>query len=175
MLRRIIGAATLNISVYEEVEADRSATVQALGVVILVSLVIGIKFLILGDFANLFQVVGLAIVTWGLLALITYVVGTTLFRTAETEADWGQLLRTLGFAQSPRILILLTTLVPLTIGVTIGIAVIFWWLSATVVAVRQALDYRSTLRAVGVTVIGFIGTIIVISIGAYIIDLLNIS
>ena len=175
MLRRIIGAATLNISVYEEVEADRSATLQALHVVILVSLVIGIKFLILGDFSKLFQVVGLAIVTWGLLALITYVVGTTLFRTAETEADWGQLLRTLGFAQSPRILILLTTLVPLTIGLIIAIAVIFWWLAATVVAVRQALDYRSTLRAVVVTVIGFIGTGVVISIGVYIIDLLNIS
>ena len=161
MLRRIIGAATLNISVYEEVEADRSATVQALGVVILVSLVIGIKFLILGDFANLFQVVGLAIVTWGLLALITYVVGTTLFRTAETEADWGQLLRTLGFAQSPRILFLFAPVAG-AIGLTIALAAWFWWLVASVIAVRQALDYRSTLRAVGVTFIGFLPQIFLI-------------
>ena len=161
MLRRMIGAATLNTSVYEEVEADRSATVQALAVVILVSLVSGIGFLIDGDFSRMFGMVIGSIFLWGLLALTTYVAGTTLFRGAETEADWGQLLRTLGFAQSPRILFLFAP-VGGVIGVTIFIAAWFWWLVASVIAVRQALDYRSTLRAVNVTMVGFLPQIFLI-------------
>ena len=101
MLRRMIGAATLNVNVYEEVEADRSATLPALLVVLLVSLATGIGSLSSGGVSGLIGGIIFGIVIWGLWALITFVIGTTLFRTPETEADWGQLLRTLGFAQSP--------------------------------------------------------------------------
>jgi hypothetical protein len=40
-------------------------------------------------------------------------------------------------------------------------AAAIWMLVAMVIAVRQALDYKSTLRAVGVCIIGWIIQIIV--------------
>ncbi len=154
MLRRMIGAATLNVRVYEEVEADRSATLQAFGVVVLVALVSGIGFLGSGGVRGLIVGIIIALVGWGVWALITYWIGTTLLRTRQTQANWGQLLRTMGFAQTPGVLRIFG-LIPV-IGPVIFFAVSLWQFVATVVAVRQALDYRSTWRAVAVVLIGFI-------------------
>lgn len=154
MLRRMIGAATLNVHVYEEVEADKSATWQAFGVVVLVALVSGIGFLFTGGISGLIGAIIFALIGWGLWALIIYWIGSTLFRTSRTKADWGQLLRTLGFAQSPGVLRIFG-LIPI-IGPVIFFATILWQIATTVVAVRQALDYTSTLRAVGVVLVAFI-------------------
>ena len=160
MLRRMLGAATLNIGVYEEIEADRSANLQALGVVVLVSLATGIGYLSTGGVSGLIRAIIFGIIGWGLWALITYWIGTTLFRTRETEANWGQLLRTMGFAQSPGILRVFL-FIPF-IGPYIFYAVSFWQIVTVVVAVRQALDYRSTLRAVGVVVVAYIPHILLL-------------
>ena len=154
MLRRMVGAATLDVHIFEEVEADRSATLQAFGVVVLVSLASGIGFLSTGGISGLIGGIIFAPVGWGLWALITFLIGTTLFRTPQTEANWGQLLRTLGFAQSPGVLRIFG-LIPV-IGQAILIATALWQIVTMVVAVRQALDYSSTLRAVGVVLVGFI-------------------
>ena len=153
-LRRMVGAATLNVHVYEEVEADRSATLQAFGVVVLVSLVSGIGFLSTGGISGLIGGIIFALIGWGFGALITYWIGTTLFRTAQTEANWGQLLRTLGFAPSPGVLRIFG-LIPV-IGPLIFFATGLWQIVTMVVAVRQALDYTSTWRAIGVVLVGFI-------------------
>ena len=162
MLRRMIGAAALNVNVYEEVEADRSATLQALLVVLLVSLATGVGSLSSGGVGGLVAGIILGIVGWGLWALITYVIGTTLLRTPGTEADWGQLLRTLGFAQSPGILRVFG-FIPV-IGPIIFFATAVWQLVTMVVAVRQALDYRSTWRAIGVVIVGFVPYAIVLAV-----------
>ena len=162
MLRRMLGAAFLNTNVYEEVEADRSATVQALGVVVLVSLVSGVGYLSTGGISGLIFGIITGVIGWGLWALITYWIGTTLLRTPETEADWGQLLRTLGFAQSPGILRIFGV-IPV-VGPVIFFATSLWQLATMVVAVRQALDYRSTWRAVGVVLIGFIPYILLLAL-----------
>ena len=97
----MIGAAKLRRETYEEVEADRSATLQALSVVILVALATGIGSLGLGGLSGLTRGILVGIVGWAFLAWVTYFVGTTIFRTPQTQADWGQLARTLGYAQSP--------------------------------------------------------------------------
>ena len=162
MLRRMIGAAALNVNVYEEVEAERSATLQALLVVLLVSLATGVGSLSSGGVGGLVAGIILGIVGWGLWALITYVIGTTLLRTPGTEADWGQLLRTLGFAQSPGILRVFG-FIPV-IGPIIFFATAVWQLVTMVVAVRQALDYRSTWRAIGVVIVGFVPYAIVLAV-----------
>jgi len=154
MLRRMVGAAALNVHVYEEVEADKSATLQAFGVVVLVSLATGIGYLSTGGRSGLIGGIIFAPVGWGLWALINYLIGTTLFRTPQTEANWGQLLRTMGFAQSPGVLRIFG-LIPV-IGPVIFFAAGLWQIVCVVVAVRQALDYSSTLRAVGVVLVGFI-------------------
>ena len=80
--------------------------------------------------------------------------GTTIFKTPETEANWGQLARTLGYAQSPEVFKVFAV-IP-TIGPFVFAVVSIWQLVAMVIAIRQALDYTSTLRAIGVTVVGFI-------------------
>ncbi|MFQ5814499.1 MAG: YIP1 family protein [Anaerolineae bacterium] len=154
MIERMIGAARLQASVYEEVEADRSATGQAMLVVVIVALATGIGTLSVAGVGGLFVGIITALVGWAIWAWITYFVGTTLFRTAETKANWGELARSLGFAQSPGVLRVFG-LIP-GIGPVIFFGASVWQLVAMVVAIRQALDYTSTWRAVGVALVGFI-------------------
>ena len=154
MIQRMIGAARLRTETYEEVEADKSATLQALSVVLLVALAAGIGNL--GSGSVIAFVVGMvaALAGWAIWAWITYLVGTTILRTPETDANWGQLARTLGFAQSPGVLKVFGV-VPI-VGPVVFAVVSIWQLVAMVIAIRQALDYTSTMRAIGVAIIGFI-------------------
>ncbi|MBI2965957.1 MAG: YIP1 family protein [Chloroflexi bacterium] len=150
----MIEAAQLKAAVFEEVEADRGATVQAMLVVVIVAVCTGIGALQVsgaGPIGIVYGVVG-AIVAWAVWAGITYFVGTTIFKAAGTHADWGQMARVLGFAQSPGVLAILGILP--AIGDIVFIVAFIWQLLAMVIAVRQALDYTSTLRALGVVIVG---------------------
>ena len=154
MIKRMIGAAKLDIAIYEEVEADTSATRQAMAVVVLVALATGIGTLGSGGPVGLVVGIVAGLGLWALWAWITYFVGTTLLKTAETEANWGQLARTLAFAQSPGVLKVFG-FIPVLGPLVFAIASI-WQLVAMVIAIKQALDYTSTWRAAGVAVVGFI-------------------
>jgi hypothetical protein len=168
MFQRMIGAAGLNVHTYEQVENDPNATVQAMLVVIIVAIAAGIGGLLaLGDEAvnpiwGLVSGIIGALVRWALWALITFWIGTTLLKTDRTSASWGQLARTTGFAQTPGLFQILA-FIPF-IGVIIAAIAGLWQLVAMVVAVRQALDYESVWRAIGVVVIGFIIVVIVLAI-----------
>lgn len=168
MLRRMIGAARLDGHIFEEVEADSGATRQALLVVVIVSIAAAIGGLAAADnlFAGLIFGIVRGLVGWALWALVTYWVGTTILKTPETHANWGQLARTTGFAQTPGVLQVFA-FIPV-IGGLIALLASIWQLLAMVKAVRHALDYESTLRAVGVVVIGFIIVILpLIIIGGF--------
>ena len=154
MIGRMIRASRLDVHIFEEVEADTSATRQALLVVAFVALATGIASLGTTGLIGLFVGVVLAIAGWAFWAWIVYLIGTKIMPSHSTHADWGQLARTLGFAQSPGIFRVLG-LVPV-VGIFIFSAASIWMLVAMVVAVRQALDYTSTWRAIGVVVLGFI-------------------
>tara|TARA_B100001146_G_scaffold82453_1_gene73161 strand:+ start:985 stop:1476 length:492 start_codon:yes stop_codon:yes gene_type:complete len=158
----MIGAAKLDTAIYEEVEADTSATRPALTVVALVALATGIGTFGSGGLVGLVVGIAAGMGLWALWAWITYFVGTTLLKTAETNANWGQLARTLGFAQSPGVIKVLG-FIPVLGPLVFAIASI-WQLVAMVIAIRQALDYTSTWRAVGVAVVGFIPYAVVSSI-----------
>jgi hypothetical protein len=152
---RLIGALAIDPLIYEEVEADRSATWQALLVVVLSSLSAGIGAFGWGT-ASLRGVLfmsSLALVVWATWAVITFQIGTRLMPESNTRADVGQLLRTIGFAAAPGMLRIFG-IVP---GATVPAFVItaIWMLVAMVVAVRQALDYQSTARAVAVCGLGW--------------------
>ena len=168
MLRRMINAARLDRTTYEEVENDPNATLQAILVVIIVALAAGIgAFLAVQDEAinpiwGLVSGVIGGLIRWALWALVTFLVGTTILKTARTNASWSQLARTTGFAQTPGILQILV-FIPI-IGWIIGAIAGIWQLVAMVVAVRQALDYDSIWRTLGVVVIGFIIVVIVLAI-----------
>ena len=154
MIKRMIGAAKLDTTIYEEVEADKSATQQALAVVVLVALATGIGTFGSGGPVGLVVGIAAGIVLWALWAWITHFVGTTILKTTETTANWGQLARTLGFAQSPGVLKVFG-FIPV-LGPVVFVLASIWQLLAMVIAIRQALDYTSTWRAVGVAVVGFI-------------------
>lgn len=151
---RMIRAAKLDVNLYEEVEADKQAMGQAMGVVVLSSLAAGIGSagttgihgLLLGTIA--------ALAGWFIWALITFLVGTKLLPEPQTEADYGELLRTTGFSSSPGMLRILGV-IPL-LGTIIFVVCGIWMLVAMIIAVRQALDYKSTWRAVGVCFVGWI-------------------
>jgi hypothetical protein len=150
----MIGAALLKRDVYEEVEADTSATTSALLVVVLVSLASGIGAYTANGAAGLAAGVIIGIAGWGMWAAITFFIGTRLLGTPETDANWGQLARTLGFAQTPGLLMVFAV-IP-AIASSVVLVVVLWRIVAMVVAVRQALDYQSTMRAVGVVMLGII-------------------
>jgi hypothetical protein len=151
---RMIRAAKLQVSLYEEVEADRTAMGQAMGVVVLSGLAAGIGAIHQGGGTGfIFGILG-ALGGWFVWAYLTYFIGTRLLPTPQTHADSGQLLRTIGFSSSPGIIRVLG-IIPGLAGFLFLVAGI-WMLVAMVIAVRQALDYDSTLRAVGVCLIGWI-------------------
>jgi hypothetical protein len=162
MIERMIRASRLDVHIFEEVEADTSATRQALSVVALVALATGIASVGTTGPIGLFVGVVLAIAGWALWAWIVHLIGTKIMPSHSTHADWGQLARTLGFAQSPGIFRVLG-FVPVVGNIIFAVASI-WMLVAMVVAVRQALDYTSTLRAIAVVLIGFIPYLILMSI-----------
>ena len=153
-IERMIRAAKLDVSLYEEVEADRGALKQAMGVVVLSSLAMGLGNLgIAGGSAIIMGIIA-GLVGWFIWAYITFFIGTKLLAEPQTRADHGELLRTIGFSSSPG-LIRILGIIPGLWQIVNMIASI-WMLSAMIVAVRQALDYRSTLRAIGVCLIGWI-------------------
>ena len=154
-IERMIGAALLRSDVYEEVEADTSATGAAALVVVLASLAAGVGGFATGGISGLVAGVIIGLLGWAIWAAITFFIGTRLLPTRKTEANWGQLARTLGFARAPVVLLALTGVIPAIDGEIILIVAI-WSLVTMVVAVRQALDYASTGRAALVVAVGFI-------------------
>ena len=158
----IVRAAKLDINLYEEVEADKGAMGQAMGVVVLSSIAagigsigtIGVKGIIIGAIT--------ALIAWYVWAYMTYFIGAKILPEPQTKADHGELLRTIGFSSSPG-LIRVLAIIPGISGIIFAIASI-WMLIAMVIAVRQALDYQSTLRAVGVCIIGWVIQAIILMI-----------
>ncbi|MGE0593753.1 MAG: YIP1 family protein [Vicinamibacterales bacterium] len=151
---RMIGAARLQTSVYEEVEADQGATGQAMAIVVLASLAGGVGMSTGGTGLLAFVNLTLAsLVGWFVWAVLTYVLGTRMFAEPQTNASVGELLRTTGFAAAPGLLRVFG-IVP-GFGWLVYFVTAIWMLATMVVAVRQALDYRSTGRAVGVCLVGW--------------------
>ena len=159
MVDRMIRAAKLDVQLYEEVEADKGALGQAMAVVVLASVAGGVGSGRLGGLSGiLIGTVG-ALIAWFIWAALTYFIGTRILPEPTTRADVGELLRTTGFSSSPG-LIRVLGLVP---GITEIVFLVsgVWMLTAMIIAVRQALDYRSTFRAVGVCVIGWVVQVVV--------------
>jgi len=151
---RMIRASKLDVHLYEEVETDTGAMGQAMGVVVLSSLAAGIAHVQTGGVGGIIMGTLAALVSWYVWALLTYLIGTKLLPEAQTHADHNQLLRTIGISSAPGIIRLLG-IIPALLPIVFLVASI-WMLVAMVIAVRQALDYHSTLRAVGVCAIGWV-------------------
>ena len=161
-LEKLYRAVILDSELYEEVEADKSLTRQALMTVALVAIIEGIfsfgapsptdQGLFIG-LSHISQSILGSITRWVMWAFFIAFVGTRILPEPETESNTGELLRTLGFAYAPGVLYVFASL-PI-IGSIVQLLVPLWQLAAMVVAVRQALDFSSTTRAIGVCVVAF--------------------
>lgn len=180
MLQRMIGAALFNANTYEEIEADQSALGQAIGVVILVTICGAIGGLVggiiegasaLGIILGLCVGLAFGIVRWALWVTVILMVGGGLLRSSSTQTSWAEVGRVLGFAYTPGVLSIFSW-VP-GIGWLFALAGFFWTLAAAVMAVRQAMDFEGTGRAILVVVIsgaiGFIPWILLVIIQALLI------
>jgi hypothetical protein len=172
LVNRMIRAAMLDPRLYEEVEHDRSATSQAMQVVIIVALAGGIggalwKLLTLSPIDAVTGLIGgilAAVLGWLVWAFVTYIIGAKIFGGTAT---YGEMLRTLGFAQSPNVLLVFMGVlgaIPL-IGGLLRLALLIWVLLAGLIAIRQALDV-STGKAVLTAIIGWIVMAIIVGIVA---------
>lgn len=165
-IMRLIGALALDPVTYEEVEADRSGTGQALLVVVLSSVGAGVgaRGLGSGSLESMVFISMLSLIAWASWALLTYQIGVRLMPEADTRADVGEMLRTIGFSAAPGMLRIF--------GIVPGAAIpafaitAVWMLAAMVVGVRQALDYKSTSRALAVCGLGWaLAIAIVVGLG----------
>ena len=150
---RMMGAATLDVATYEEVEADTTATGQAAIVVVIAAVASAIGAAGEGGPGVIGMLLG-TLLGWALWSGITYLIGTKLFGGTAT---WGELLRTIGFAQSPGVLLVLA-IIPVLGGI-VRFAVSIWLLIAGIIAIRQALDV-STGKAVLTAILGWLIAII---------------
>jgi hypothetical protein len=149
---RALRAARLDVRLFEEVEDDPRATAQAAGVVVLAAVAAGVGSGA-GGFGELVFGTVAALVSWFVWAYLAYWIGTRLLPEPATRANHGELLRAVGFASAPGAIRVLGVIGPLRGLVFLAAGV--WMLVATVIAVRQALDYKSTWRAAGVSAIGW--------------------
>ena len=179
MIQRMIGAALFNADTYEEIEADPGAIGQAILVVILVTIcgaVGGLVAALLGGASVLGIILALiaglvfGIVRWAIWVSVLSLVGGMMLRTGSTHTSWAEIGRVVGFAYTPGVLSIFSIFgflpyIGWIFGWLLSLVIFVWTLAAVTVAVRQALDFESTGRAIAVVlitaVIGFIPWIIV--------------
>lgn len=161
LTERMIRAAKLEVDLYEEVEADTTAMKQAIAVVVISSVAAGIGTINVTGGSGIILVTISSLIAWFVWALLIYIIGGKLMPEPQTSTDLGELLRTIGFSSAPGVIRVLG-IIPGLYGV-LSFAASIWMLVAMVIAVRQALDYKSTGRAVGVCLIGWLVQVLFIA------------
>jgi hypothetical protein len=150
----MLRVAKLDVHVYREVEADREAMGQATAVVILSSLAVGVGSMVRWGLGGILMGTVATLIGWYVWALLAYLIGTRLLPEPRTRADLGKFLRTIGFSASPGVIRVLEIISSL--AAMISLVAAMWMLVAMVIAVREALEYHGTGRAVAVCAIGWI-------------------
>ncbi len=162
MIQHMIGAARLERSAYEAVEKDKKATGQAAYIVVATSLVAGaVSWLTTGEGGGGLIESIVAVIGWAFYAQLAYLLGTRVFPAKETKADWGEVARTLGFANTPRFLILLA-IIP-GVGGLVRTVVELWVLIATIIALQSALDC-SLVRAIVIGIAAWLAQLLLLFI-----------
>jgi Yip1 domain len=153
-VERVKGVLILDARTFEEIEADTTANTQALLVVVAGSVAAGLGAGVRLGFVGLLRETLGGLIGWVMWAAVTWFIGAKLLPEPQTRTNMGELLRVIGYAYAPNLFAFFAFL-PLLEAV-VGTVVAFWLLAATIVAVRQALDYVSTLRAAAVVLIGWL-------------------
>ena len=157
-LNRLFRAAKLDVSLYQEIVEDAGAMNQALIVVFIYSMAAAYGTFGGGGASKTNIVMITTLLGWYVWAFSTYIVGARILPEAHTQPDRKALLRVLGFASAPGILRLLGFIPGL--GIVVLLAATGWMIAAATVGVKQALNYESTFRALGVCIIGMIISVV---------------
>ena len=152
-INRIFRAIKIDVELYEEVERDKSATIQAGLVVVLSSMAAGVGALQLGA-SNFLLAPIFSLISWYVWAYIIYFVGVKLFPEKNTKSNHGELLRTIGFSSAPGLIRVFGVTPDLMTVTFLGSAI--WMLACMVVAVKSALDYESMWKAFGVVIVAWL-------------------
>ena len=154
--RRFIGTLVLDPSAFEDVEADRAADLQSMLVVVAVCLAGGFAAMGLGQVGIAGFVTGVIVMLGGWLVWVSIIatLGTTAMAEPQTRSNVHELLRVLGYAASPGVFLAFAAM-PAAATVVLPIVSV-WMIAAAVLAVRQALDYKGTARAVAVCAMSFL-------------------
>lgn len=156
---RLRGALMLDAGTYRDVEQDTAANGQAALTIVLAALAAGIGVILSRDVVqNVLGVIISSVLQWVVFSFVAYFVGTSLFSNGQTSVTPGQVLRTIGFAHAPKLLLVLG-IIPL-VGWIVGLVVFFWFLAAAITALREAFEF-DTGRAIGTGVVALIGILIV--------------
>ena len=161
---RMIRAAKLDVTLFQEVENEEGSMNQAMAVVVISSVAAGIGSAGLGGPLGLVFGALAALVGWFIWAFLAHFIGTNMLAEPGTRATLNQVLRVAGFAAAPGV-IRVFAFIPL-LGGLINLAASLWMLAAFIVAIRQVLNYSSTGRAVAVCILGFLVQVIIFSMFA---------
>jgi hypothetical protein len=153
-LNRLFRAAKLDTGLYEEVIADTGTMFQAMMAVFIYCAASAYGGFGRAGVAGINFGMITTLIGWYIWAFSTYFVGVKFLPEVETKGNRKAVLRAMGFASAPG-LIRLLGLIPNLAGTTLAIASV-WMFVAAVVAIKQAMNYKSIYRAVGVCLIGWI-------------------
>jgi len=159
---RMIGAMKADVKTFEEIEGDPGALTQAVTVIVIagVASLIG-NFFRIGIIGGVVHLVA-TLVQYALFSLLVFLVGTKLMPEPTTKSDFSETFRTVGFAAAPGVFSVLA-IIPI-LGVFLSFLIGIWSLVIGVIAVRQALDYTSTARAIIVCLIAGVVCWIVVAL-----------
>lgn len=156
---RVVGAMTLKASTFQEIEHDPTAMGQAVGVIVLAAVSLGLGNLFWGGLTGLVSGIITSLIAFGVWAVAVWLIGTKVMPDPATKADLPETFRTIAFAASPGVLGIIT-IIPI-LGWLILFGIYLWQAAAMVVAVREVLDYTDTMKAVIVVVLGFLAYLVV--------------
>jgi hypothetical protein len=153
-LNRFFRAAKLDASLYQEILEEPKSFNQALIVVLIYSM--ASAFGTFGRVGSVGTNIGMltTLFGWYVWAISTYFIGARILPEPQTEPDRKALMRVLGFACAPGVLRVAGFIENL--GLVVLLIATIWMLAAATIGVKQALNYQSTSRALGVSIIGII-------------------
>jgi hypothetical protein len=158
---RLKGVLRLDPEAYEDIEHDSRASRQALTIVVLASVAASLGEGASLDVRSLTRASIHAVTGWVMWANVSYFLGARAWPESDTRTDLDELLRVTGFSYAPNFFSIFAAFPRLfgmspIVGDVIRGGAQLWLLAATVVAVRQALDYQSTSRAFKVVFVGWL-------------------
>jgi hypothetical protein len=157
LVRQTIGAMTFRAAIYREIATQPGATAPAIGILLLSCFVPGSVSIVYGTLGGILY----SFSGWAIWICLAYMIGAKIFPESPVDSGLLRLLRAGGFAASPALLGFFG--LAAVVGHILPITTTVWVIAATAVAIREALQYRTTSRAVAVCLASWAGTLLILA------------